>query len=214
MIELRSYGKAELSEILKTSSKEGMTRKLKRWGITFTEAGRGNNLEITITGIADRFKVYCITELDFGANADFQKIRNLYYAFFNDDEFMAMPDEVKEKRMGDDGKPVSRQTIAGYLGKLDAKNLILRNSGEYIYYFALNQNQRLVERPEFLKAWHEYWNDIDYGMTSREAISKMIWNYGGVARKQEKPVINEIYKTEIQFLCDLIQEGIENEQQD
>jgi hypothetical protein len=57
MIELRRYGKAELAAILKTSSKEGMTRKLERWGITFTEAGRGNNLEITITSIADRFKV-------------------------------------------------------------------------------------------------------------------------------------------------------------
>lgn len=214
MIELRKYGKAELSEILKTSSKEGMTRKLERWGITFTEAGRGNNLEITITGIADPFKVYCITELDFGANADFQKVRNLYYVFFNDDYFMAMPDEVKEKRMSDDGKPISRQTIAGYLARLDAKELIRRNTGEYIYYFAHKQKQRFVERGEYLKAWHEYWNDIDYGMTSREAIANMIWHYGGVARKQEKPEANRIYKAEIQFLCDLIQEGIENEQQD
>ena len=214
MIELRRYGKAELSEILKTSSKEGMTRKLERWGITFTEAGRGNNLEITITSIADRFKVYCITELDFGANADFQKVRNLYYAFFNDDYFMAMPDEVKEKRMSDDGKSISRQTIASYLARLDAKELIRRNTGEYIYYFAHKQKQRLVERDEYLKAWHEYWNDIDYGMSSREAIANMIWNYGGVARKQEKPEPNGIYKEEIQFLCDLIQEGIENEQQD
>ena len=212
MIELRKYGKVELSAILKTNSKQGMIRKLKRWGISFTESGRGNNLEFTITDIADPFKVYCITELDFGANAEFQKVRNLYYAFFNDDEFMAMPDEVKEKRMGDKGKPIARQTIAGYIAKLDAKNLIRRNTGEYIYYFAHKHQQRLVDRSEYLKAWREYWNDLDYGMNSREAIANMIWNYGGVARKQEKPEENGIYKAEIQFLCDLIQESIESEQ--
>ncbi len=213
MIELRRYGKAELSAILKTSSKEGMTRKLERWGITFTEAGRGNSLEITITGIADPFKVYCITELNFGANTDFQKVRNLYYYFFNDDEFMAMPDEVKEHRLDDDGKHIARQTIASYLAKLDAKDFILRNTGEYIYYFALNHHQRIVECSEYKKAWREYWNDIDDGMTSREAIAKMIWNYEGVARKQEKPEVNGIYHAEIQFLCDLIQNSIESEQQ-
>ena len=135
MIELREYGKEELSAILKTKDKEGMLRKLERWGVSYAPPrGRGNNLIVPITGIADPFKVYCITELDFGANADFQKVRNLYYYFFNDDEFMAMPDEVKEKRMSDEKKPVTRQSIAGYLAKLDAKDYILRNTGEYIYY--------------------------------------------------------------------------------
>ncbi len=213
MLELRKYGKAELSAILKTRSKEGMLRKLDRWGVSYdTPTGRGDNLIVPITHIADRFKVYCITELDFGANTEFQKVRNLYYAFFNDDEFMAMPDEVKEKRMSDAKKPITRQTIARYLARLDAKNLINRNTGEYIYYFAHKRRQRIVERGEYLKAWHEYWNDIDSGLYSREAIGNMVWNYGGVARKQEKPDINGIYNEEIQFLCDLIQESIENEQ--
>ena len=34
MLELRKYGKAELSAILNTSSKEGMLRKLERWGVS------------------------------------------------------------------------------------------------------------------------------------------------------------------------------------
>ena len=214
MIELRKYKRTELAEILKTNDKQGMERKLERWGISFTEEGWGNNLEINITDIADRFKVYCITKLNFGASADFQKIRNLYYAFFNDDEFMAMPDEVKEKRMGDNGKPVSRQTISRYIEKLQAKNLILRNTGEYLYYFAYRKQQRIVEHSEYKKAWKEYWIDKDKGLDSIEAICNMICNYGGVARKQEKPQANGIYLAEIQYLCDLIQEGIENEQSD
>ena len=214
MIELRKYARTELFNILNVNSKEAMKRKLKRWKIFYTDSGRGDNLEITITGIADPFKIYCITELGFGANTDFQKVRNLYYAFFNDEEFMAMPDEVKEKRMRDKGRPVSRQTIANYIAKLDAKELILRNTGEYLYYFALKQRQRLVERVEYIKAWHEYWQNIDDGLLSREAIEIMIFHYGGVARKQEKPTINiHFHQAEIQFLCDLIQESIENEQQ-
>ena len=94
MIELRSYKRAELSAILNTNSRQGMLRKLDRWGVSYTDEGRGNNLVITITEIANPFKVYCITELDFDAGCDFQKVRNLLYYFFNDEEFMAMPDEV------------------------------------------------------------------------------------------------------------------------
>ena len=43
------------------------------------------------------------------------------------------------------------------------KGLIDRNTNNYIYYFALGQEQRLVERSEYLQAWHEYWHDIDNG---------------------------------------------------
>lgn len=212
MLELRKYEKAELAEILKTKDNHNIKQKLKRWGISYTQSGWGNNFEITITAIADPFKIYCITELGFGAGTDFQKVRNLYYAFFNDDEFMAMPDEVKEKRMRDNGRPISRQSIARYLEKLNTKELIHRNTGEYLYYFALHQNQRFVEYEEYLKAWHEYWCDVDSGLRSREAIENMIWNYGGVARKQEKPTPNVFHLEEIQYICDLIQESIENEQ--
>ena len=198
MIELRKYGRDELFKILNTNSKQGITRKLNRWGISYTDKGRGANLEITITSIDNPFKVYCITELGFSANTDFYKVRNLYYAFFN----------------GDKGNPVSRQSIANYLEKLYAKELIHKNTGEYIYYFALKQKQRFVERAEYIKAWHEYWQNIDDGMCSRDAIGIMIFHYGGVARKQEKPTINlHFHQAEITCLCDLIQESIENEQQ-
>lgn len=214
MIELRKYRRDELFKILNTNSKQGITRKLNRWGVSYTDRGRGANLEITITSIDNPFKIYCITELGFSANTDFHKVRNLYYAFFNDDEFMAMPDEVKENRLRDKGNPVSRQSIANYLEKLYTKDLIHKNTGEYIYYFALKQKQRFVERAEYIKAWHEYWQNIDDGLYSRDAIEIMIFHYGGVARKQEKPTINlHFHQAEIKYLCDLIQESIENEQQ-
>lgn len=214
MIALREYSKAELAEILKTNNRQAMTRKLERWGIAFIPNGRGNNLKITITNIEDPFKVYCITELGFDAGTDFKKVRNLYYYFFNDDEFMAMPDEVKEHRLDDRGKHISRQTIANHLAKLNAKGFINQETYEYIYYFAYKHKQRIVNRSEYLKAWHEYWKDIDDGLFSRDAINNMRAKYGGVARKQMKPDINAFYLEEINTLLDYIQQSIEDEIQD
>ena len=211
MLELRKYTKPELSKMFGTRGMESLQRKLNRYGIAFDVEGRGENAVFTIRAITDPFKIYCITELGFDGRTDFQKVRNFYNYFFNDDEFMAMPDEVKEYRMRKQGKNVSRQTIASYIAKLDSKNLIDRNTNNYIYYFALRQEQRIADKEEYLKAWHEYWNDIDNGFSSVEAIRRMQANHGGVARKQPKPEINGIYTKEIEYLNTLVQQSIEKE---
>lgn len=211
MLELRAYGKAELSEMFDTAGMQGLQRKMERYGITFEVNGRGENAVFTIKEIADPFKIYCITELGFNGRSDFHKIRNFLQYFFNDDEFMAMPDEVKEHRMREQGQDVSRQTIANYIAKLDSKNLIDRSTNNFIYYFALKQEQRIVDREEYLQAWHEYWDDIGKGFSSVEAICRMRENYGGVARKQPKPEINGIYTEQIEYLNTLVQQSIEKE---
>lgn len=211
MLELRVYGKTELSEMFGTAGMQALQRKMERYGIAFEVNGRGENAVFTIKEIEDPFKIYCITELDFDGRTDFVKVRNFLHYFFNDDEFMAMPDEVKEYRMRKQGQDVSRQTIATYIAKLDSKNLIERNTNDFIYYFALKQEQRIVEREEYLRAWHEYWNDIDNGFSSVDAIRRMQKNYGGVARKQAKPEINGIYTEQIEYLNTLVAQSIEKE---
>ena len=70
-----------------------------------------------------------------------------------------MPDEVKEARMAESGKPVSRQVIARYLSVLERNELINRHTNNFIYYFAYKQTQRIVEREEYSRAWREYWKD-------------------------------------------------------
>lgn len=211
MLELKKYTKAEMTEMFGTRSKQGLERKLDRYGVVYEESGYGNNLIFEIVDIPDRFKLYCITELGFDGRTDFIKVRNFYHHFFNDEEFMAMPDEVKEYRMWQIDKGISRQTIAGYISKLERKNLIDRTSKNFVYYFAYKQEQRFVDRAEYLAAWHEYWKDINDGYSSYDAINRMIVNYGGVARKQAIPEINGIYLGEIELLCKLMQESFENE---
>lgn len=104
----RVYSKPELTQMLGTRSKQGIDRKLQRYGISFEVHGRGERAVYTIKAMADPFKVFAITELGFDGGTDFIKLRNFYYHFFEDDVFMAMPDEVKENRMRKMGQDVSR----------------------------------------------------------------------------------------------------------
>lgn len=211
MLELKSYSKEEMVAMFKTKNNQGLARKLYRYGVSFDVQGRGENAIFTITNIDNPFKIYCITELDCNGRNDFYKLRNFYYYFFNDEEFSAMPCEVQETRMKLIHKGISRQSIAGYLDKLYNKGMIAKNSGNFIYYFAYKNEQRIVEKAEYIEAWHEYWDKIRSGYNNYEAIYDMICRYGGVARKQEIPMINGIYNKEIEYLCNLIQQDIENE---
>lgn len=211
MLELRDYSKAELVEIFGTEDTQGLKRKLQRYGIKFQTTGRGRTLTFTITETADPFKVFCIDELGYDGRTDFVKLRNFLYCFLNDDEFRAMPDEVKEHRMKEEGKPMCRQTIAGYIAKLDAQNLIDRNSGEYIYYFAYKDTQRIATRQEYSEAWKEYWEAKAGGANSMEAIGFMRFLHGGVARKQAIPQINGIFLEKLNRLNTAICQSIENE---
>ena len=143
MLEIgRPYPKPELSQIFGTKDKQGLDRKLIRYGIVFDVCGRGERATYTIKAITDPFKVFAITELGFDGNTDFTKLRNFYYHFFEDEIFMAWPDEVKEVRMRKMGQDVSRQTIANYTSRLEANNLINRHTKNFIYYFARKQEDR------------------------------------------------------------------------
>ncbi len=184
---------------------------MERYGIVFEVQGRGESAVFTIKEITDPFKIYCITELGFDGRTDFKKVRNFFFYFFNDEEFMAMPDEVKEYRMRKQGQDVSRQTIANYIAKLDSKNLIDRNTNNYIYYFAHGHEQIFADRATYSQAWSEYWNDIENGVYYCKVIDRMRAKYGGVAKKQAIPEINGIYTAEIEYLNTLVQQSIERE---
>ncbi len=211
MLEVKKYKKEELSTLLGTKSVDGLKKKLNRYDIEFLTEGRGEKTVFNIKKINDPFKIYCITELGFSANTDFKKLRSFYYYFFNDEEFAAMPDEVKESRMMEKGRPISRQTIATYLSKLEQKNFITTYSTEYIYYFAYKGKQRIVEKKEYSTAWHEYWYLKNRNADSYYAITKMIEKYGGVARKQPIPSKNVFHLEDLNYMLTLIQKSFENE---
>lgn len=205
------YTKPELTLMLGTRSKQGIDRKLDRYGVVYEVCGRGESAVYTIKGMADPFKVFAITELGFDANTDLTKLRNFYYHFFEDEIFMAMPDEVKEVRMREMGQDVSRQTIATYTRRLETNNLINRYTKNFVYYFANGDKQRMSDHDEYAQAWSGYWENIRNKINNYDAIANMRAYYGGVARKQPIPEINGIYNEKIEYLLSLIQQSIESE---
>ena len=207
----RTYTRAELVKMFGNGTNQGLTRKLTRNGIAYRSEGRGQEFKITVTGKEKPFKVFCMNEFGLDGRTDYQKLRNFYYYFFNDEEFRAMPDEVKEARMEAEGKHLSRQTITRYTELLRKANLMEWDTTRFVYYFAYKNTQRIVERSEYSQAWKEYWETIAAGCKSFDAICDMRFKYGGVARKQAIPEFNGIYNDKITHLMDLIQQSIEEE---
>ena len=209
MLELKQYSKKEISTILKSKTKQQIDRKLKGYEVEFESSGRGDTILYTINRLNDPFKVFCITDLGFTAQTDFKHLRHFMYHFFCDEVFINMPDEVKEHMMDGYDYHISRQTIAKYERKLLEKHYVAK--GEYIYYFAYKGQQRIVTREEYRAAWHGYWTLKDMGAESLEAISDMIYHYGGVARKQAKLEKNIFYLNKINYLVELIGDSIEKD---
>lgn len=213
MIEIgKTYTKPELSTVFGSRDKQGLERKMLSYQIGFSVSGRGEEAVYEIQTMGDPFKVFAITELGCGGNTSFDKLRNFYWYYFNDEIFMAMPDEVKEVWMKRENHTITRQTIASYTQKLVRKNMIDRNTKNFVYYFAFKGTQRFAEHAEYLQAWKEYWADINGGCGNFVAIANMRATYGGVARKQAIPDINGIYNKEIEYMLSAIQQSIENEQ--
>lgn len=206
------YKKSELTQIFGSKSNQAISRKLDRYGVKFSVAGRGEQAVYKIRQMDDKFKIFAITELGFDANTDFQKLRNFYFYFFNDEEFQTLPDEMKEARMRENNRDISRQTIAKYLDRLVEHNYIAYLGGDdFVYYFAHEGKRRTVEKSEYSRAWREYWSDKESGMDYYTAIYNMIVHYGGVARKQAVPTVNAIYGKKIDEMLSYIEQSIENE---
>lgn len=206
------YKKSELTQIFGSKSNQAISRKLDRYGVKFSVAGRGEQAVYKIRQMDDKFKIFAITELGFDANTDFQKLRNFYFYFFNDEEFQTLPDEMKEARMRENNRDISRQTIAKYLDRLVEHNYIAYLGGDdFVYYFAHKGKRRTVEKSEYSRAWREYWSDKESGMDYYTAIYNMIVHYGGVARKQAVPTVNAIYGKKIDEMLPYIEQSIENE---
>ena len=77
VIELREYTIQEMSAILNTKGKQAIERKLERYDVEFTTSGRGDGVVFEIKALHDRFKVFCITELNMSAQYDFEKFLHL-----------------------------------------------------------------------------------------------------------------------------------------
>lgn len=210
MLELRTYTIDEMGSILGVNDKQGIQRKLNRYGVKYSVSGWGTATKFEIKNIDDEFKLFCILDLGMSANTNFNKFLYFMYYFLNDEDFRWLPDETLEIKMDERESHISRQTIANYKIVLSRLNLFAK-VGDYVYYFARRNNQIITDETIYKKAWREYWENKNNGIDSQEAICIMCAKYGGVAKKQATMIGNAIYADTINELNDMVCHAIEKD---
>lgn len=214
LLECKAYPAPEMWQMLGVKDNQGAQRKLSRYGVRFFVNGWGKNASFNITAIDDPFKVYCILEMGFDANCDFKKLRNYLFFLLGEDEYCWLPDEPMEKYMRSKGFYLSRQTITKYREHLERLNYI--HGGDFIYYRVYRDDRdrqcyQQVEKEEYNKAWRGYWDMRNDGADSELAFACMYSAFGGVPRKQAKPIKNAFHLKELNYLLDLVSTSIYNE---
>lgn len=214
LLECKAYPAPEMWQMLGVKDNQGAQRKLSRYGVRFFVNGWGKNASFNITAIDDPFKVYCILEMGFDANCDFKKLRNYLFFLLGDDEYCWLPDEPMEKYMRSKGFYLSRQTITKYREHLERLNYI--HGGDFIYYRVYRDDRdrqcyQQVEKEKYNKAWRVYWDMRNDGADSELAFACMYSAFGGVPRKQAKPIKNAFHLKELNYLLDLVSTSIYNE---
>ena len=208
MIKVGNYSLVELKSILGVSDKQGIDRKLTRYGVEFTSTGWGNSREYHIINIPDPFRVYCVFDLGIPAQADFPKIRNLYYYFFCVEGFTDLPLIEMAKVMEDEGVPASRQFVSKWIEYLRHLDFINFTSTECDYY-AISKDEegnrvcKTISRTDYRNAWSIYFERRDVEGCGT-AYARMYNTIGGHPYK--KPIYNEnaLKFAEIQELIDII----------
>ena len=211
MLEVKTYSIQEMREILESETKKEIDRKLKSYAVEFETTGRGEKVSYTIKKLNDPFKVFCITELGFKAQADFNHLKHFLYHFFHDDVFMSMPYARKEKMMKSRyNYYISRNTISNYEKKLE-KIYYVAKTGEYIYYFAYKDYYRETNKEEYLEAWHYYWFLSDKYGQGFHPMPYVIQQYGGAPNKRALLQKNAFVLKKLDYLLGLIRDSIEKE---
>lgn len=209
MLERGTYTIKELSAIIGTNGKSATDRKLNTYKISYRSEGHGNNLTYTITEIPDRFRVFCVFDLRFSPQTDFCKLRDFFFYLLGDDDFNWRPMEMMEEYLRIAGCGMSRQTISGYIRRLERLNLIA--GGDYVFYRVYNdfgvQRHEIITKEAYSTAWGIYWRKRGEGYDSKAAYSTMYNAFKGVPRKQRRIEQNGLCNDTLSLLSELVSES-------
>lgn len=208
MLELKTYTKAEMAEILGTTDNQGIKRKLNGYGVEYITEGRGKNITFKITKIKDKFKLFCITELKFDANTDFDRLMHFMYLFWNYEDYRGTPYNVLVKVLSDKNKYVSRQTISYWIDKLEKSGYIWTSIFDFRYYCTINGKIKEIPHELYKRGWRAYWNSFEKTNDKTTAYYAMRGEAGGYLFKKPIAEINAFYLNKIDMLIDIINERL------
>ena len=207
MLELRSYTKAEIAAILGTENRQGIQRKLSGYGVEYKIDGWGD-YTLTITAINDPFKVFCITTLGVPAQADFDKLKILYYHLLCCPGFAEMPYEVMAGILSHTETPVSNKTIAKWVEYLQTINYFAFDKEDCCYYAIrkYKDGRRVceeIDKEKYSVGWKIYWNKkAEEG--SANAYLYMFNYIGGHPCRKAKMKPNAFYLSQINQLIEIL----------
>ena len=208
MLKVGKYPIGELKKLLGTADKQGIDRKLTRYGVAFSSTGWADSRVYEITNIPDPFRLYCVLMLGIPAQSDFEKIRNLYYYFFCVEGFTDLPLIEMAKVMEAEGVPASRQFVSKWIEYLRHLDYINFTNAECEYYAISRDEQnnrvcKVISRADYISAWCIYfeWRDVE-GCGS--AYARMYNTIGGHPYKKPIYQENALKCAEIQELIDII----------
>ena len=210
MLSVGNYSLRELQAYLKTRNKQNTDNKLHRYNVEYTIEPNPiarRNPTYHITRISNPLRLYCVFDLCFSPQTNFDKLRDVLFYLFGDPDFAWRPAEMMEEYLRKKGHGVSRQTISNYITKLERMNYICP-TGDFVYYKVYKycgvQKHEIITKTDYSAAWHIYWECKENGYDASAAYRSMYNKIGGTPRKQIRPVQNAFYIDEINKLNDMV----------
>ena len=208
MLELRDYSRAELIELYGTDRLDAIKAKVKRQGYTYENVGRGQSYFMRIQACPQDtlMKRYCIDQLGFDANTDFEKLGSFLRNVVSNEGFVTLQiDEMREELLKQ-GCSISPKTLQSYKHKIRQLGWTTYSYVDYVY-FVFDKNQqhnRYISKEEYKEMYNQYWNTVRLDKSFDRAEREIKEKYGNKPRKRLKEVVNGIYSRQYNELIELI----------
>ena len=213
MLEKRVYSRSDLIELFKTERLDAIKKKISRSGYVYREAGRGSSytLEIIDLPFANQFKNYCIEELGFSPQTDFNKLKYFLFYFLENEEFMTLQYNEMASVLLDHGISITPQTISNYFQHLESIGWIYSDRQDYVYYLYDQEQQqnKYISKEEYCAINREYWDLVkNKNFSFSDAAAVITGKYGNKPKKRPLKLKTAFMLTQYQAVWDLIENEI------
>lgn len=213
MLKITTYTQSEMVEIFNTTRMDSIKRSLSSLGFTYEVEGRGKKALFHITGTPDEFKLFAIKELGFAPQTDFTGLKYFTYSYFCCEGFSdLMVINMVEEIENNFNYKASQQTIARYIEKFTALDLIHKSNAEFKYYSVvvsslcgeIARDTMEIEKETFTEAWKAYWEAWRNTNTYNDAFNAMVKVAEGkvykVNKREENAFSNELIERMVELV--------------
>lgn len=210
MLEKRIYSRQELIKLYKTDRLDAIKKKVTREGYSYVNSGRGASYTMQITDIPKEqaFKEYCIKELGFAPQTDFNILKYFLHNFIYDNDFMKLQYNEMKEILNKQGINVCKETIASYYEHLKSIGWAYTSECEYIYYVydTEQQRNRYISKEEFRELYKVFYEQVRKDKGKFYNAERIIRSkYGGKPKKRPLLQKNGFYNEQYNAVQELLE---------